>query len=109
VLVFGAGRRAACLGELRRRTDTRGFRLVAFIAADGDHLTVSVDRLMERPADLHRWSLENQIDEIVVAMDDRRRAFPAHEFLECRLSGDSGHRAVRFPRARKPARCVSPR
>ena len=87
VLVFGAGRRAACLGELRRRTDTRGFRLVAFIAADGDHLTVSADRLMERPADLHRWSLENQIDEIVVAMDDRRRAFPAHEFLECRLSG----------------------
>ena len=27
------------------------------------------------------------MDEIVVAMDDRRAAFPMHEFLECRLAG----------------------
>ena len=87
VLVFGAGRRAACLSELRRRADTRGFRLVGFVAADGDEVTVAGERLVARPPDLLQWSLRNRIDEIVVAMDDRRLAFPAHELLECRLAG----------------------
>ncbi len=88
VLVYGAGRRAASLLELRRRSDTRGFRLVAFIAAEGDAVTpAAAERLTPRPDDLFRWCVDNQVDEIVVAMDDRRRSFPMHEFLECRLAG----------------------
>jgi sugar transferase (PEP-CTERM system associated) len=31
--------------------------------------------------------MENELDEIVMAMDDRRRGFPVHELLECRLAG----------------------
>ena len=87
VLVYGAGKRAASLLELRRRSDQRGFQIVAFIAAEGDQVTAEAERLTARPADLFRWAVENQIDEVVVAMDDRRRAFPMHEFLECRLAG----------------------
>jgi sugar transferase (PEP-CTERM system associated) len=87
VLVYGAGRRASTLLKLRRRSDTRGFRLVAFMAAEGDELSAPHDRLVRRPPDLFRWAREQQIDEIVVAMDDRRRDFPLEELLECRLSG----------------------
>ncbi len=87
VLVYGAGRRAASLLELRRRSDLRGFQVLAFVAAEGDQVTAAADRLTERPDDLFRWSVENQVDEVVVAMDDRRRGFPMHEFLECRLAG----------------------
>jgi sugar transferase (PEP-CTERM system associated) len=87
VLVYGAGKRAASLLELRRRADMRGFQIIAFVAAEGDHVTAEEDRLTERPDDLFRWSIDNQVDEIVVAMDDRRRNFPMHEFLECRLAG----------------------
>lgn len=87
VLVFGAGRRALTLLALRRRSDTRGFRLVTFIAADGDELSVPADRLTRRPPDIFRWAREHQIDEVVVAMDDRRRDFPMEELLECRLAG----------------------
>ena len=87
VLVYGAGERAGSLLELRRRSDMRGFQVVAFIAAEGDHVTARGDRLTARPDDLYRWSIDNQVDEIVVAMDDRRRNFPMHEFLECRLAG----------------------
>ncbi len=87
VLVYGAGRRAASLLELRRRSDQRGFQILAFIAAEGDHVTAGADRLTTRPDDLFQWSIENQVDEVVVAMDDRRRGFPMHEFLECRLAG----------------------
>ena len=87
VLVYGAGKRAQSLLELRRRADTRGFRIVGFVPTDGDEVIASSDRVVERPADLYRWALENDLDEIVMAMDDRRRGFPMHELLECRLSG----------------------
>jgi sugar transferase (PEP-CTERM system associated) len=87
VLVYGAGRRAASLMALRRRSDAHGFRLVAFIAAEGDELVAPADRLVRRPPDLFCWAVENQIDEVVVAMDDWRRDFPMEELLECRLAG----------------------
>ncbi|MDH4023556.1 MAG: TIGR03013 family PEP-CTERM/XrtA system glycosyltransferase [Gammaproteobacteria bacterium] len=87
VLVYGAGRRASTLLALRQRSDTRGFRLVAFMAAEGDESSALDERLTRRPPDLFRWAMEQQIDEIVVAMDDRRRDFPMVELLECRLAG----------------------
>ncbi len=45
------------------------------------------DRLIELRRICSQWAEENEIDEIVVAMDDRRQGFPLHEFLECRLAG----------------------
>jgi sugar transferase (PEP-CTERM system associated) len=87
VLVYGAGRRATSLLDLRRRSDQRGFRLMGFIATEGDELSARPERLLDRPDDLYAWVVKNPIDEIVVAMDDRRRGFPMHEFLECRLAG----------------------
>jgi len=87
VLVYGAGRRAASLLELRRRSDQRGFRIVGFILTEGDDAGTPVERTLPRPDDLYSWVTRNPIDEIVVAMDDRRRGFPMHEFLECRLAG----------------------
>ena len=87
VLVYGAGLRAASLLALRRRVDQRGFRIVAFIAAEGDTISAPHERLTRRPDDLFNWAVQHEIDEIVVAMDDRRQGFPLHEFLECRLAG----------------------
>ena len=87
VLVYGAGRRAASLLELRRRSDQRGFRIVGFICTEGDDAGTPMERTLPRPEDLYSWVIKNPIDEIVVAMDDRRRGFPMHEFLECRLAG----------------------
>jgi sugar transferase (PEP-CTERM system associated) len=87
VLVYSAERRAGSLLDLRRRSDQRGFRLMGFIATEGDELSAPAERLLERPQDLYEWVVKNPIDEIVVAMDDRRRGFPMHEFLECRLAG----------------------
>jgi sugar transferase (PEP-CTERM system associated) len=87
VLVYGAGRRAASLLELRRRSDQRGFRIVGFMPTEGDDPGAPPERTLQRPDDLYAWVMRNPVDEIVVAMDDRRRGFPMHEFLECRLGG----------------------
>lgn len=87
VLVYGAGRRAQSLLDLRRRSDQRGFKIVGFMSTEGDTVAASKDRLVSRPTDLFRWALDHNLDEIVIAMDDRRQGFPVHELLECRLAG----------------------
>jgi sugar transferase (PEP-CTERM system associated) len=87
VLIYGAGRRALAVSELRRRSDQRGFAIVGFARLDGEPLAVANDRTVTLDSRLLDYCEQNAVDEIVVAMDDRRRAFPVHELLECRLNG----------------------
>jgi sugar transferase (PEP-CTERM system associated) len=88
VLVWGAGRRAAQIAKrLRRRTDQRGFRIVQYIETPGDAPAVPMARPVQSPYDLVRLALRHRVEEIVVAMDDRRAGFPTAELLECRLRG----------------------
>jgi len=87
VLVYGAGDRAASLLKLRRRSDRRGFKIIAFVTAPGDRTRIADDRVMAVPDDLLEYASRNRIDEIVVAMDDRREGFPVKDLLACRFSG----------------------
>jgi len=89
VLVYGAGRRAASISRLRRRSDRRGFTPVLYIPAEGDDLSIGVpeDVRLAGTADLLTLCRRHRVDEIVVAMDDRRRLFPMDQLLECRLEG----------------------
>jgi sugar transferase (PEP-CTERM system associated) len=89
VLVYGAGRRAVTIARLRRRSDRRGFVVVGYISADGDDLSVGVPEAEHtlNPTDLLALCRAKRVDEIVVAMDDRRRLFPMDQLLECRLEG----------------------
>ncbi len=88
VLVYGAGQRAQSLSQLRRRSDQRGFRVAGYIAAPGEAALVDRGLLSLGPDDRLRELAQNAgVDEIVVAMDDRRREFPVRELLDCRLAG----------------------
>jgi sugar transferase (PEP-CTERM system associated) len=87
VLVYGCGKRASSIARLRRRADRRGFVVVGYVAADGDELAVPQDACIPGSTDLLDYCQANRIDEIVVAMDDRRRKFPMDQLLECRLEG----------------------
>ena len=40
ILVYGAGKRASSISNLRRRADRRGFEIIGFVRADGDNLEV---------------------------------------------------------------------
>jgi sugar transferase (PEP-CTERM system associated) len=75
------------LAKLRRRADQRGFRLLGFVPAEGEDNIVAEDRLVRVNGGLAEYARKNAIEEIVVAMDDRRRGFPLKELLECRLEG----------------------
>jgi sugar transferase (PEP-CTERM system associated) len=87
VLVYGAGDRAARLLKFRRRSDRRGFNVVAFVPAPGETTVIDESRLVRLGEHLLEWALERGVDEIVVAMDDRRRGFPVGELLKCRFAG----------------------
>lgn len=88
VLVYGAGRRAMSLSRLRRRSDRRGFKVVGFVPAEGDDpdCVPAADKIVS-DSDLMTLCKEHDVDEIVVAMDDRRRRFPMEQLLQCRLEG----------------------
>jgi sugar transferase (PEP-CTERM system associated) len=88
VLVYGAGRRAGSIARLRRRSDRRGFIIVGYVPADGDEPSgVSESKKITGASDLLSICNNEEVDEIVVAMDDRRRQFPMEQLLECRLEG----------------------
>jgi sugar transferase (PEP-CTERM system associated) len=87
VLVYGAGKQALSIAQLRRRSDQRGFKVVGHVVPVGSAQLISADKIVALNGTLVQFAREREIDEIVVAMDDRRRAFPIHELLECRLAG----------------------
>jgi sugar transferase (PEP-CTERM system associated) len=87
ILVYGCGRQASSITRLRRRADQRGFLLVGYLAAPGDRTFVPHERIVTAEGSLLDFARLHRIDEIVVAMDDRRQAFPVQELLECRLAG----------------------
>jgi sugar transferase (PEP-CTERM system associated) len=87
VLVYGAGDRAAAIARLRRRSDRRGFRVMGFIQCPGEYNELPSKHLVDARNGLTSLCRKNRIDEVVVAMDDRRRGFPATDLLECRFRG----------------------
>jgi sugar transferase (PEP-CTERM system associated) len=87
VLVYGCGTRAGAITGLRRRSDRRGFLVVGFVQPDGEASTVSSDYLLNAQPGLIDLCTTRGVDEVVVAMDDRRQGFPVGDLLECRCSG----------------------
>lgn len=88
VLVYGAGQRSRTISQLRRRSDRRGFNIVGYIATEADQVERDFAALCVAPqTELLAYCREHLVDEIVVAMDDRRRSFPMDQLLECRLEG----------------------
>lgn len=87
-LVLGTGRRASHIDRLRRKSDKRGFRLVGFVAPRScQHIYVDTDKIVDVGRDFCPFALRNRVDEIVIALDDRRQKLPIDELLDCRMSG----------------------
>jgi sugar transferase (PEP-CTERM system associated) len=87
VLVYGTGGRARDLGNVRVRHDLRGFQVVGFVPTEGDTRKVAPEYCLRPPEELREFVLANNVDEVVVAVDDRRRGLPVKQLLDCRLAG----------------------
>mgnify|MGYP001201314618 FL=1 len=87
VLVYGTGQRAASIANLRRRADRRGFVVVGYVQPSGESCLVPGDQVLQVRGSLQDLCERLDVDEVVVAMDDRRNGFPVRDLLDCRLAG----------------------
>ena len=89
ILVLGAGPKAAQIPlQLRRRVDTQGFTIVGYVHVRGEHDVVDESMVLRPDETLLSIAKSMEVDEIVVAVGERRRkGFPVHDLLDCKLSG----------------------
>jgi len=87
ILVLGVGQHAAQIEELAEGV-TAGFAVIGYVQVHEEEvMQVPGTRTLQAPHRLGDLADELRIDEIVVAMDDRRKGFPIEEMLECKISG----------------------
>lgn len=88
ILFYGAGKNAASLlSKLRRKSDHRLFTLMGCVSLPDEGDAIDAHRLITLDKSLFEYAREHRIEEIVVAMDDRRKGFPTDDLLACRLAG----------------------
>jgi sugar transferase (PEP-CTERM system associated) len=98
VVVLGTGQRALKVASrMRRRSDQRAFDLVGFIdlmpVSSTNEVVPYGARIIHTDDPLPVFCRRNNIQEVVVAMDERRRnvgaggGIPLDELMECRLQG----------------------
>lgn len=87
VLVYGVGHRAASIVGLRRRTDRLGFTIVGYVPGESEQRAIPEALVVHVEGELYEFCKREQVDEIVVALDDNRHAFPVRDLLRCRVQG----------------------
>jgi len=87
ILVLGAGKRAMAIAGLRRKSDRRGCNIVGYVHVPGEHDEVDAGLIIRRDTTLVELAQSLHVDEIIVAVEDRRKNFPVHEILDCRMAG----------------------
>lgn len=87
ILVLGAGERAASITELRRKSDQIGFSILGFVHIRGEKDVVDQKKVIFLNLSLLDYCADNDVDEIVLAINDRRKSLPMAELLDCKMSG----------------------
>lgn len=88
VLVLGTGKTAATISnKMRRKADRRGFRVVGFVRQVGEESLIDREPTLALDCPLSEYVRRNDIDEVVVALEDRRENMPQQDLLRCRSMG----------------------
>lgn len=88
VLVLGAGHKAELINtRLRRLSDRRTFQVMGFVPMPGDAEVVDPRECVGLEPGLLQRLRELDIDEIVIAVDERRGILPMDELIQARLRG----------------------
>ena len=92
IIVIGAGERASIIEKrMRREVDRFGFELLGFIPIPGDNREEGIqnEKLLHVKIDenFRNFIADNDIDEVVIACDQRRGTLPVEILFDCRLRG----------------------
>jgi sugar transferase (PEP-CTERM system associated) len=87
VLVLGTGINADRVEMLQSDDPTLGFIVVGYIDLGDTVCLIDDDRMI--PKDQHLFDIVERmaVDEIVVALDDRRKGLPVNELIDCKMKG----------------------
>jgi sugar transferase (PEP-CTERM system associated) len=92
IIVVGAGERASIIEKrMRREVDRLGFQLLGFIPIPGDNREEGIqnEKLLHVKVDenFRNFIADNEVDEVVIACDQRRGTLPVEILFDCRLRG----------------------
>lgn len=88
ILVLGSGKNANLVREAQKAGELEGLNIVAYVSLNGDKECEIEAECITLDKPLVQYVEEKDIDEIVLAMDDRRSAeTPAKDLLDCKMSG----------------------
>lgn len=87
VLVLGVGERAKRLEGLRRASDCIGIVIVGFVDVGAGPALIDPARTIVATGALQELVKRFDVDDLVVALDDRRSRLPEAELLQCKMSG----------------------
>lgn len=88
VLVLGAGNAAAQVRDTVRQSPSSGLKFAGFVPAKDQDRSLPPREITDIPdGRLADYCRRTKVEEIVLAADDRRNAFPMKELLECKLMG----------------------
>ncbi|PCH96592.1 MAG: sugar transferase [Gammaproteobacteria bacterium] len=89
ILVIGAGERASIIERrMRRDVDRQNFSVHGYIIMNGDaEEGIKEETRIDLGGSLVSYALKHEIDEIVVASDERRNNLPVDELFACKIRG----------------------
>ncbi len=88
VIVYGSEQRAnRILEDLSNPEDWKGFNLLGFVPEEGEDPKVPDHMLLKNIGDLKNYCIQNHVDEIVIALYDRRKKLPMEKLMACKLAG----------------------
>lgn len=92
VMVVGAGRKAKYLSDLVDAKDSNDLFMVGFYPVTPDDHLIEASRLLNGERPIRELAHELGVQEIVVAVDERRRregakGYPLEALLDCKLNG----------------------
>ena len=87
VLVIGCGEKANKLVALNEGYLARGFTIIGFIPIQEDQFSVDEKYIIKGQQSIYEIAQHHDIDEIVIALDDRRKIMPSDDLLDCKMSG----------------------
>lgn len=87
VLVLGVGERALQIENLRRASDRVGITLIGYVDIGVGPQMVNSAAVIRPTGSLLELVRRFAADEMVIAIDDRRKGLPVDEILDCKMEG----------------------
>jgi sugar transferase (PEP-CTERM system associated) len=89
VLIIGAGLKAATfMSEKGGGRDGISYKIKGCVSVKNEKTKISGNKIINVSMDgIHDYAISNNVSEIILAIDDRRKYYPVEELLKCKFSG----------------------